>query len=88
MQVTVIITLIILCTMHGCAKKFVDEFFWLLYDFIPLAGKKLLHNMYDAKTYTTNVGHIYKNVYMCGKSCVLFKEVFETTSICLECGGG
>ncbi len=49
-------TIVNMCTIHGCLNKFIDELFSLLHRFILPIGNCLSNSMYGAKSLCQRIG--------------------------------
>jgi hypothetical protein len=79
-------TLVHMCTIHGCSNKFVDELFSLLHKFILLEDNCLSNNMYGAKSLCQRVSLDYNKIHACIFGCILYKGQYIEHTHCPKCG--
>jgi hypothetical protein len=80
------LTLMNMCTTHGCSNKFVDELFSMLHKFLLPKDNCLSSNMYGAKTLTQHIGLKYNQIHACSFGCILFKGQYANCNHYPKCG--
>ncbi len=79
------LTLMNMCTIHGCFNQFVD-FIFILHNFLLPMDNYLSSNLYGAKTLTQHIGLKYNKIHACSYGCVLYRGEYANFTQCPKCG--
>ncbi len=80
------LTLMNMCTIHGCCSKFIDELFSILHKFLLPMNTCLSSSMHGVKTLTQHIGLKYNTIHASSYGCVLYRGEYANPTHCPKSG--